>query len=607
MGDEAAELRVKLQTRELEDGLDKTEQKFTNWAGAIKSALAAAGIVEFGKWIANVAKEGDAASDAFDALSISITAAQQATGNEVSQLQLAKIANQAMIGGLRLTSESYADLARFAKRAGDATGRDFGDVLSTLTRAMITGRTTALRPFIGDIELTGTTAEKQAQILQILREKTDDIRGSTETAGDAVSRLETKWSDVNTEFALGVTKSKALIDAVDGLTKSLGFAGEGAEGAGSAIGSLVGYAVQLNPLVIAVEQIASAFGHLASAARTARTTTEQYMDLQLVRDMAEERGEVDLEGSAAFFERRERERAAERERMEREASPEFQEALQAEVEGWGRGGGGGGGGGGRRQSPAMAAWERAEERRRQEYDQARADFAREMEAQANEADIAAEQERAKQEIIRETREEEEQALTDFLNEQNDLRLEAEREAAEAREQMMEEEMNVRAQYTQQLIATARAAVVEGKSAGGVMAALTAAGLEQIATWAEQKAAWEVAEAIAAAARYDYGGAALHLAAAAGYGALALGASAIGGRVSEMGSVGTGGKERSGPLGSDLGGPGLGQTSSSGGGGSRPIQVTVVYQPSIGGFVPDAHVRDLLDVIGDGISRGYGSV
>jgi len=196
--------------------------------------------------IRDVAKEGDAAKDVFDQISISLDAATRATGGEVTQLELATMANRAHLGGLKLTGEEYGRLAEFAKKAADATGQEFGTVMQTVLQGMITGRTQALRPFIGDLELTGTTAEKQAQIMAALTDKIDDFSQGTDTAGDAAARFETRMADLNTQLKVGFTESTGLIEVFDQLTGAFGEGTRGAHDMGTALGDILAVMIKLN-------------------------------------------------------------------------------------------------------------------------------------------------------------------------------------------------------------------------------------------------------------------------------------------------------------------------------------------------------------------------
>lgn len=214
--------------------------------------------------IRELAKEGDAAQDVFNNLKISLEAAQAATGGEVARLELAEKANKAYLGGLRLTSNEYARIAEFAKKAADATGEEFGSVMDRVIEGMVTGRTRGLKPFIGDLEVTGTQAEKAAQILDALTRSSGNLTAGTDTAGDAAARFETKLSDMRTEMLQGFTASESLTKAFDDMTMALGQGEGAAHGLGWAIGELAGWALRTVPAMQSLVAVATTFARLKS-------------------------------------------------------------------------------------------------------------------------------------------------------------------------------------------------------------------------------------------------------------------------------------------------------------------------------------------------------
>lgn len=284
-----------------------------------------------------IAKEGDAAKDVFDQLRINLDAATKATQGEVTQLELATLANRAHMGGLRLTGEEYGRLAEFAKKAADSTGQEFGSVMQTVMQAMITGRTQALRPFIGDLELTGTTAEKQAQIMAALTGKIDEFAEGADTAGDAVARFETQMEDINTEFSIGVTESTKLVAAFDELARAMDVSGSSARSFGQIMGDM-------------------AADFLSGAAETIRNTRRE---IEAIYNFLESIGN----GAAAAFSPEFRQRLNDARMTAYDAHPpsDGRESRGGQITGGGpyasmpdprsarprSGGGGGGGGGGR--------------------------------------------------------------------------------------------------------------------------------------------------------------------------------------------------------------------------------------------------------------------
>ena len=252
---EEATLKLVVDTGAAESALDRFGAKLTSTgasagiaggllggalvAGATTAVSAISSLIdvvgELGGELVSMAEDGDMVSDVYHNLRISVHAAQEATGHEVSRRRLGIVANKAMVAELRLTSDSYADIARFAKRAGDATGRDFGDVVETVVRALSTGRTRTLKDFGIFLKENTNRAKLLADGLEYMRRRSEEMGEGIETAGDAVSRINHRMEDFTDELKRAYTEDKHLVFAMGELDSA--FASSGVEAA--ALGHLV--------------------------------------------------------------------------------------------------------------------------------------------------------------------------------------------------------------------------------------------------------------------------------------------------------------------------------------------------------------------------------
>lgn len=605
---------------------DRASAALESIAGSVKrldTIASAQALMGFAQTLGRWAEEGDRASDIFGALTYDLDGLQRATAGTVSALQLAEISNRAMAAGLNLTQRQLEAVVAAGTEYARVTGGDATSSTERLLGALVSGRERGLLPFGVH---ANTTAEAIEQLTGRLGRNESSLRqnsGAMDRAGATVDNLKTSFKQLAAD---GVEMFLRVIPLVGSRTQSeLASAGAAIEAFGARfralaveIGNAFGFTEGMSEQQVenwagTAEGVAAFRRHgfrtqferdhfMRLAQRQGRRVQDMLAEAPLTamgqREVADDARRASERQAQEEWQAGERQAADDRDRRERAR-------MEVERERYENRGGGGGGGGGRESAEERErqAREDRELRDRTAMEQWLEDFedaqARGMSpGEISWEDLVAGQRGA----VRGARVERNTSVgrarrSDGPSDRNGLRA-ATREVVSL--ERAYEQLGSTATDVLDALGTAVAGHFEAwamgrETMGEALAGMTADLFKWMGQQALKKAGMEAIEAIAAAARYDFGAAALHTAAAVGFGALAGGSFYVAGQVGGSSGRSTHGRdERSSTrdLGADrsLGGQGFGGPS-------------VVINIAPGGIIgPDA-----AEVVGrlavDGVNRG----
>lgn len=592
---EDAVLKLRVDGTQASKDLRKMRGEFDQWAAdfAKGMGMAAAAIAATTAALVKFASDGDRVRDVMRNLKISLDAAKEATGHEVSALKLAEAANKTYLAGLNLTAEAYATLAGFAKNAADATGQEFGQVVQQLTEALVSGSVETLRRYGLEIEKTGNRAVDTASMFDKMRENLAKLDAGAVGTADAMNQLKTAFGDLYDQAAAGFADEGPLSRTLEGLTDLTHLFGEGEQGAQN-----FGRALQGSVML--------ALGGLAGATAFAVDQIKELLRwLGIMRREAPGgggpagAGAVPQEGGGGFSlsyaptaAGANSPEATIREALRSGMITRQQAMRMARQQGirlYDLEGQGGRSQGGRSQGAPYVHMEfgAAEISQFEKYGAGYAGAESESEAQARVREINADVAKRAEEMAKRQRDAEQE-----WREAEGRRLQ---ENWEWEERQLQQRERAIEQYTQMGAAIAQtgvAQIIAGKSAGEAFGAMAKA----LAQMALMKAIYEGAEAVAAAATYRFVEAGEHATAAAIYAGVAAMAGGVAAVTSSGGGRGGGGYGGgSAPVG-PRGGYG-------GGGGDSPVHISVVVNAN-GDVVDDSTVRRLGRVVREAGKRGY---
>lgn len=227
----------------------KTQSKeFSNSLTELNSGM------ELGKTIGNalsqallaipqVINHGQAATElstAFNLLGGEMEALKTATGGLVSDLDLMKAANEAMLAGVK--PEQFEKMAASADALGDVVGKSTKESLDLLTDALARGNDRLLegigividtkgaqleyakslgKPLAALTELEKKEAGRIA-ILEAVEKATERVSGGVDTAGDAWQRLEVNLANAGAEIAQAINENQELANVISRLSDAVG-------------------------------------------------------------------------------------------------------------------------------------------------------------------------------------------------------------------------------------------------------------------------------------------------------------------------------------------------------------------------------------------------
>ena len=193
--------------------------------------------------IPQVINHGQAATElstAFNLLGGEMESLKTATGGLVSDLDLMKAANEAMLAGVK--PEQFEKMAASADALGDVVGKSTKDSLDLLTDALARGNDRLLegigividtkgaqleyadslgKPLAALTELEKKEAGRIA-ILEAVEKATKRVSGGVDTAGDAWQRLEVNLANAGAEIAQAINENQELANVISRLSNAVG-------------------------------------------------------------------------------------------------------------------------------------------------------------------------------------------------------------------------------------------------------------------------------------------------------------------------------------------------------------------------------------------------
>ena len=137
---------------------------------------------------------------------------RKAVDGMIGDLDLMRAANKAAQAGL--DPKVFLQIAGSAEKLGDAVGQSATEALGNLTDAFITGRVQGLKHL--GIMVEGTTAaEKYANAVKQLTDKSKASETTTRTAGDAVERIGVAWENSIGSITKAINENKTLAKVLD--------------------------------------------------------------------------------------------------------------------------------------------------------------------------------------------------------------------------------------------------------------------------------------------------------------------------------------------------------------------------------------------------------
>lgn len=526
--------------------LDRIGRSVSN----LEDIVSAQALLGFAETIASWAMEGDRASDVLGAMALDMTGLQRATAGTVDAMSLAEASNRALAAGLNLSQRETEAVVAAAANYARTTGTDANAATNQLISALVSGRERGLRPF--GIQ-AGDTASAIAALTGRLGENETALR---ENSG-ALDRTATQVSDLKVEF------QQLAADGVETFLAAIGLIGSRTEAQmDRALASAQTFAARFNRIAVSIGNAlgfqegmtAEQASHWAGTAegvaefRQRGFRSRREIDIFVanaqrtggnVREMLgriprTESGQAEADRAADS--RRQRQADETRDARIDRAWDTFEREGPAE-----RRRGGGGGGGGRRAAnddDEGRAWAR-DWAERLEEEQAEYEDRRLRAGPAYDGRQSSRRE-SNLSVGRARR-------ADGPSDRNGLR-NVSREVASleaAYEQLGDTATSVLDAMGAATAAHFEAWALGRETMGEALAGMTADLFKWMGQQALKKAGMEAIEAIAAAARYDFGAAALHTAAAVGFGALAAGGFALSGAVSPSRGASTHGRDDAG--------------------------------------------------------------
>lgn len=175
-------------------------------------------IKKFGDAITDLAQRGEALGDLEDnfkrlgGTADALNAAKTAVLGTVSAMDLMKVANEGLIRNIPQFNEKFGQMAEFAQRFADATGRDTKQVLEELTAALAKGKTKGLEPFGFALEQGATKAKTQEAVFAQLQTRIDSLAPSLDSVANAQISLNNAWTEAIDRMGKGVNANELLTE-----------------------------------------------------------------------------------------------------------------------------------------------------------------------------------------------------------------------------------------------------------------------------------------------------------------------------------------------------------------------------------------------------------
>jgi hypothetical protein len=202
-------------------------------------------IIELGKQGSTVSDVADnfdqLASAAGESADVMLSALARGVDGTISNFDLMRQANEAMGAGLVATSADFETLGAASKLLADRTGGDTAGAFDTLTTAMATGRTAALKHFgvmvdsskavdtykkannllTGELTQTQKAEALRAETMKVLRGELEKFGKPAEDFADKIESMEVRWTNFMDSLAVMVSDSPAVTAAIDGIGEIL--------------------------------------------------------------------------------------------------------------------------------------------------------------------------------------------------------------------------------------------------------------------------------------------------------------------------------------------------------------------------------------------------
>lgn len=233
------------------NAVDKTKQALQSTekglGGLLKTAaLASTAVIAFGaaaKKAFDLTARSESIGDANAALKSfagSATNAQKimnsvrvAADGMLSRFDATQASSRILSLGLAETAAQAGELTRIAVTLGDAFGKEAGPAVEDFTNMLVTGRLLGLKEYgisVSDVKLRATqlkyTTEglsdamlTQQAVLEVAREKLQELKDAGYEAGDATTQLTVAWADFKDAAAQSV--GEGITPLIQGLTETL--------------------------------------------------------------------------------------------------------------------------------------------------------------------------------------------------------------------------------------------------------------------------------------------------------------------------------------------------------------------------------------------------
>lgn len=563
------------------------------WTKSTDAATFAIGaFTDIGGRLRQVAEDYDRLSDIQEGLGdVSQDLASEMTQGLIPALELAQARGTALAANLALTDAQFAAVAAAAQVYAQRTGTDGAAAVDRLSNAIVSGNQRALRPFGIHLEEGTTRAEGAAEALRQLSAASDQNAAAIarSTGGmDHLSAAFNKGKEAATTFYGGI----------------INFALDGLHQFGVAVGSLAaalasGESGSLSRAFFETTDASHTFAEripvigqeMAFAARAARDWAAGLFGLRRamssVSGASEGRLEISDDEQGAEYQRRRDIARDDRIALAGEQYDAITDALQPQS-----GGGGGGGGGGDRPGArgaidwALSDAERARLRTNRPggLGGTQGSVTGESNAGGNRGGGGGVNARGRG-----------NAGVEIQNTGLSRTANMVKNLGDAYEQLGETATTVLGGLGSAVSEHFEAWAMGRETMGEALAGMTADLFKWMGQQALKKAGMEAIEAIAAAARYDFGAAALHAAAAVGFGALAGGSFYVAGQVTPKSST----------HGRDDASAGRSSTRDLGGrpgeSGGTPLVINNYLAP--GSVIGDGGMRTFTRTLVDNINQG----
>lgn len=188
-----------------------TSSAITATVGALKSA------------ISDVLSEGLKWEDKVGSNTQALRAMSEATAGMASGVAIASVREKMLTGDLKLTEEQLTAVAKGSVLLARVMNVDVDQALTQVSDSIISGRglEKALKQMGIQIDLIGTDAEKSAQALKAMADRTAELKIATENSSENIEALGSAWKDFAGQLGAAITSSGIMVGVTKALTAEL--------------------------------------------------------------------------------------------------------------------------------------------------------------------------------------------------------------------------------------------------------------------------------------------------------------------------------------------------------------------------------------------------